>query len=70
MFYSLFLEITGWYGSILDFHVGHVSSEAQNNILLVLLWAPANVGEKHCVVCPERSQELVSTVSYCTETCG
>ena len=39
---------------ILDLHVGHVGGEVQKNILSVLLWAPANVGEKHCLVCPER----------------
>ena len=38
---------------ILDLHVGHVGGEVQKNILSVLLWAPANVGEKHCLVCPE-----------------
>ncbi len=47
--------------SILDLHVGHVGGEAQKNILSILLWAPASVGEKHCLVCPKRlvaSQEL------------
>ena len=39
---------------ILDLHVGHVGGEVEKNILSVLLWAPANVGEKHCHVCPER----------------
>ena len=39
---------------ILDLHVGHVGGEVQKNILSVLLWAPANVGEKHCLVSPER----------------
>ena len=41
--------------------VGHVGGEAQKNILLVLLWASTNVGEKQCQVCPKRlvaSQEL------------
>ena len=42
-------------------HVSHVGGEVQKNILSVLLWAPANVGEQHCLACPERlvaSQEL------------
>ena len=39
---------------ILDLHAGHVGGEAQKNILSVLFWAPANVGEKHCLVCTER----------------
>ena len=40
---------------ILDFHVGHVGGKVQNNILSVLLWATANVGEiKYCVACLER----------------
>ena len=46
---------------ILFLHVGHVGGEAKKNIFLVVLWAPANVGEKHCVMYPERevaSQEL------------
>ena len=46
---------------ILDLHVGHVGGEVQKNILSVLLWAPANLGEKHCLVCPDRlvaSQEF------------
>ena len=30
-----------------DLHVGHVVGEAQKNILFVLLWAPASVGDKH-----------------------
>ena len=34
--------------NILDLHVGHVGGEAQKNILSILLWAPASVGEKHC----------------------
>ena len=38
----------------LDWQVGNVGGEAQKNILLVLLWAPTNVGEKHCQVCPKR----------------
>ena len=47
--------------SILDLQIGHVGGEAKKNILLVLLWAPTNVDEKHCQVCPKRlvaSQEL------------
>ena len=35
--------------------------ETQKNILLLLLWAPTNVDEKHCQVCPKRlfaSQEF------------
>ena len=39
---------------IFDLLVGHVGGEVQNNILSVLLWAPANVGERHCLVCHER----------------
>ena len=49
---------------ILDLHVGHVGGEVQKNILSVLLWAPASVGEKHCLVSPERlvaSQESICT---------
>ena len=46
---------------ILDLHAGHVGGEVQKNILAVLLWAPANVGEKHCLVCPER---LVASQEY------
>ena len=38
---------------ILDLQVGHVGGEAQKNILLVLLWAPTNAGEKNCR-CPNR----------------
>ncbi len=48
---------------ILDLHVGHVGGKAQKNILSILLWAPASVGEKHCLVCPKRfvaSEELGS----------
>ena len=47
---------------ILDLQVGHVGGEAQKSILSVLLWAPTNVGEKHCQVCPKRlaaSQKLI-----------
>ena len=47
--------------STLDLHVGHVGGKVQKNILSSLLWAPANVGEKYCLVSPERlvaSQEL------------
>ena len=40
--------------NILDLHVGHVGGEVQKNILSVVLWAPANVGEIHCLVSPER----------------
>ena len=46
---------------ILDLHVGHVGGEVQNNILSILLWASAVVGELHCLVIPERlvaSQEF------------
>ena len=46
---------------ILHLHISHVGGEVQKNILLVLLWAPANVGEKHCLVCAQRlvaSQEF------------
>ena len=49
------------YCTILDLHVGHVGGEAHKNILSILLWAPAVVGEQHCLVIPERlvaSQEL------------
>ena len=47
---------------ILDVHVGHVGGEVQKNILSILLWASAVVGELHCLVIPERlvaSQEYV-----------
>ncbi len=40
--------------AILDLHVGHVGGEAQKNFLSILLWAPASVGEKHCLVRPKR----------------
>jgi hypothetical protein len=53
-----------WYLCILDLHVGHVGGEVQKNILSILLWAPASVGEKHCLVCPKRlvaSQELLNS---------
>ena len=40
--------------AILHLQIGHVGGEAQKNVLLVLLWAPTNVGEKHCQVCPKR----------------
>ena len=39
---------------ILDLHVGHVGGEVQNNILSILLWASAVVGELHCLVIPDR----------------
>ena len=39
---------------ILDLHVGHIGGEVQKNILSFLLWAPAVVGEQHCLVIPER----------------
>lgn len=48
---------------ILDLHVRYVGSEAQKNKLSVVLRAPANVREKHCVVCHQRlvaSQELAN----------
>ena len=38
---------------ILDLHVGHVGGEVQKNILSILLWASAVVGELHCLVIPE-----------------
>jgi hypothetical protein len=40
--------------NILDLHVSHVGGKAQKDILSILLWAPASVGEKHCLVCPKR----------------
>ena len=46
---------------ILDLHVGHVGGEVQKNILSILLWVSAVVGELHCLVIPERlvaSQEF------------
>ena len=46
---------------ILDLHVGHVGGKVQKNILSVILWAPADVDEKHCLVCPER---LVASQEY------
>ena len=39
---------------ILHLRVGHVGGEVQKNILSILLWAPAVVGERHCLVVPER----------------
>ena len=48
------LREIGCKSRILDLHFGHVGSEVQKNILLVLLWVPANVGEKHCLVNPEK----------------
>ena len=48
-------------GCILDLHVNHVAGMTQKIILSVLLWAPANVGEQHCLVCPER---LVASQEY------
>ena len=48
----------GWKYSAIDIilglHVGHVGGEVQKNILSILLWAPAVVGEQHCLVVPER----------------
>ncbi len=44
---------------ILDLHVGHVGGEAQKNILSILLWAPASVGEKHCLVCQVKNCDIV-----------
>ena len=55
---------------ILDLHVGHVSGEVQKNILSILLWAPAVVGEQHCLVIPERlvaSQELFLFKHCCAD---
>ena len=55
---------------ILDLHVGHVGGEVQKNILSILLWASAVVGELHCLVIPERlvaSQELLNVCYYTTE---
>ena len=46
---------------ILDLYVSHIGVEVQKNILSILLWAPAVVGEQHWLVIPERlvaSQEL------------
>ena len=46
----------------LDLQVSHVGGEAQKNILSMLLWALAVVGEQHCLVIPKRlvaSQELI-----------
>ena len=50
---------------ILDLNVGHVGGEVQWNISLVLSWAPAVVGDKHCLVCPKR---LVVAKSRIRET--
>ena len=41
----------------------HVGGEVQKNILSILLWAPALVGEQHCLVIPER---LVASQEFCT----
>ena len=38
----------------INLHVGHVGGEVQKNILSILLWASAVVGELHCLVIPER----------------
>ena len=46
---------------ILDLHVGHVCGKVQKNILSILLWASAVVGELHCLVTPER---LVASQEY------
>ena len=46
---------------ILDLHVGHIGGEVQKNILSILLWASAVVGELHCLVIPER---LVASQEY------
>ncbi len=51
--------------AILDLHVSYVGGETQKNILSILLWAPASVGEKLCLVCPKRSvasEELLISV--------
>ena len=37
---------------ILDLYTGHVGGEAQKSILSILLWAPAVVGELHCLLIP------------------
>ena len=58
---NLVQNFTMKYPSILDLHVGHVCGGTQKNILSVLLWAPAVVGEQHCLVISERlvaSQEF------------
>lgn len=34
-------------------HVDHAAGEAQKNILSVLFWAPASVGEQHRLMCQE-----------------
>ena len=47
--------------SILDLDVSHIGSEEQKNILSILLWATAEVGEQHCLVIPER---LVASQEY------
>ena len=47
--------------AILDLHVDLVGGEVQKNILSILLWASAVVGELHCLIIPERlvaSQQL------------
>ena len=51
---------------ILDLQVGHVGGEAQKNILLVLLWAPTNVGENHCQVCPWLQVKNSNLINMCT----
>ena len=40
-----YFEVIRYSSRILVLHVGHVGGEVQKNILSVLLWAPANVGE-------------------------
>lgn len=40
--------------TFLDLHVDHFACEAQRNILSILLYARANVGQQHCLVCSEK----------------
>ena len=64
LLFLYFCEVNFITLSILDLHVGHVGGEAQKNIYqFYCAWAPASVGEEHCLVCPKRlvaSQELKS----------
>ena len=40
--------------TFLDLHVDRLACEAQRNILSILVYARANVGQQHCLVCSEK----------------
>ena len=57
MFKSLFfviLKLKSVESSNSDLHVGYVGGKALTNILPILLWALAVMGEQHCLVIPDR----------------